>query len=174
MGQGASCPAGGGWSLPDEARFWKSLGVWGAINSDAGDVAQLVYRLPDGKYEIRRRYEMSEPRWASSSVRRALPADLSGAPAGRLAHVLVCPRRLTLTLMSTLEMGFVRLADGLRLRYRLMPADGPTVLLLHGWPQTGHAWRRVMPTLAASGYLPLAPDLRGMGDSDKPIGGYDA
>ena len=69
-------PLQGGWSLPDEARFWHSLGVWGAINSDAGDVAQLVYRLPSGKYEI------SEPRWASASVRRALPADLSGAPPG--------------------------------------------------------------------------------------------
>lgn len=55
-----------------------------------------------------------------------------------------------------------------------MPADGPTVLLLHGWPQTGHAWRRILPTLAASGYLPLAPDMRGCGDSDKPTGGYDA
>ena len=76
--------------------------------------------------------------------------------------------------MSTLELGFIRLADGLRLRYRCMEADGPTVLLLHGWPQSGHAWRRVMPSLAASGYFPLAPDLRGCGDSDKPTGGYDA
>ena len=76
--------------------------------------------------------------------------------------------------MPVPELGFVRLADGLRLRYRLLPADGPTVLLLHGWPQTSHAWRRIMPTLAASAYLPLAPDLRGCGDSDKPSGGYDA
>ena len=72
----------GGWSLPDEARFWKSVGVWGAVNSDAGDVAQLVYRLPDGKYALSRRYEMSEPRWSSSSVRRTLDANLSGAPSG--------------------------------------------------------------------------------------------
>ena len=76
--------------------------------------------------------------------------------------------------MSNLELGFIRLADGLRLRYRSMEADGPTVLLLHGWPQSGHAWRRVMPSLAASGYFPLVPDLRGCGDSDKPTGGYDA
>lgn len=69
-------PLEGGWSLPDEARFWHALGVWGAVNSDAGDVAQLVYRLPEGKYEI------SEPRWSSSNVRRVLPADLSGAPPG--------------------------------------------------------------------------------------------
>jgi hypothetical protein len=63
-------------------QFWRSLGVWGAINSDAGDVAQLVHSLPSGKYELSRRYEMSEPRWSSASVRRTLPADLSGAPPG--------------------------------------------------------------------------------------------
>lgn len=75
--------------------------------------------------------------------------------------------------MSNLELGFIRLADGLRLRYRCTEADGPTVLLLHGWPQSGHAWRRVVPSLAATGYFPLVPDLRGCGDSDKPTGGYD-
>lgn len=75
--------------------------------------------------------------------------------------------------MSAPDLGFVRLAEGLRLRYRCLGDDGPTVLLLHGWPQTGYVWRRLMPTLAASGYVTVAPDLRGCGDSDKPTGGYD-
>jgi len=76
--------------------------------------------------------------------------------------------------MSKLELEFYRLASGLRLRSRRMGDDGPTVLLLHGWPQTGYAWRRILPTLAASGYVAYAPDLRGCGDSDKPVGGYEA
>ncbi|MGI4787406.1 MAG: alpha/beta fold hydrolase [Janthinobacterium lividum] len=76
--------------------------------------------------------------------------------------------------MSNADSGFVRLASGMRLRYRCAGDEGPTVLLLHGWPETGHAWRRVLPTLAASGYVVVAPDLRGSGDSDKPIGGYEA
>ena len=76
--------------------------------------------------------------------------------------------------MSTLEQGFLRLSSGLRLRFRQMGDEGPAVVLLHGWPQTGYAWRRVLSTLAASGYVGLAPDLRGCGDSDKPGGGYDA
>lgn len=76
--------------------------------------------------------------------------------------------------MSNAESGFVRLPSGLRLRYRCAGDEGPTALLLHGWPETGHAWRRVLPTLAASGYIVVAPDLRGCGDSDKPIGGYEA
>jgi len=79
--------------------------------------------------------------------------------------------------MSGMEMAFVRITVGgesLRLRYRRAGSEGPTILLLHGWPQTGHAWRLVMPTLAESGYTVVAPDLRGSGDSDKPSGGYDA
>ena len=76
--------------------------------------------------------------------------------------------------MPLLDLGFVRLGDGTRLRYRCLGDGGPTVLLLHGWPETGHAWRHILPTLAASGYLCVAPDQRGAGDSDKPSGGYDA
>ncbi len=76
--------------------------------------------------------------------------------------------------MPTADSGFVRLHDGLRLRYLCAGDGGPTALLLHGWPETSHAWRRVLPTLAASGYVVVAPDLRGCGDSDHPTGGYDA
>jgi pimeloyl-ACP methyl ester carboxylesterase len=50
--------------------------------------------------------------------------------------------------------------------------DGPAVLLLHGWPQTSHAWRKVMPLLAKH-YTVIAPDLPGFGSSSHPSGGYD-
>jgi haloacetate dehalogenase len=64
------------------------------------------------------------------------------------------------------------LIDGLRMYYRVT-GDGPAVVLLHGWPQTGHCWRLVEPVLAAAGYTVLTPDLRGYGSTDKPVGGYD-
>ncbi|NMO88415.1 alpha/beta fold hydrolase [Actinomycetospora sp. TBRC 11914] len=48
---------------------------------------------------------------------------------------------------------------------------GPTLVLLHGWPQTGRAWRRVLPALAEHHTL-VVPDLRGAGDSDLPDDGY--
>ena len=50
---------------------------------------------------------------------------------------------------------------------------GPAVLLLHGWPHTRQVWRNVMPTLAAR-HRVIAPDLRGIGGSDREAGGYDA
>ena len=39
----------------------------------------------------------------------------------------------------------------------------PLILLLHGFPEIAHSWRKVMPALAASGYHVVAPDQRGYG-----------
>ena len=49
---------------------------------------------------------------------------------------------------------------------------GDPVVLLHGWPQSWHEWRKVMPLLAPS-YQLIVPDLPGLGDSSRPAGGYD-
>ncbi|MHB8379802.1 MAG: alpha/beta fold hydrolase [Acidimicrobiales bacterium] len=57
--------------------------------------------------------------------------------------------------------------DGVRLRVNLQ-GDGPTVLLLHGWPDTSALWDEVAPQLVHAGYRVVAPDLRGCGQSDKP------
>jgi pimeloyl-ACP methyl ester carboxylesterase len=53
------------------------------------------------------------------------------------------------------------------------PQDGAVVVLLHGWPQTWYAWRKVMPALAEAGYRVIAVEYRGAGDSSRPAGGYD-
>jgi pimeloyl-ACP methyl ester carboxylesterase len=53
------------------------------------------------------------------------------------------------------------------------PGTSRTVLLIHGAPQTGHAWRKVVPTLVAAGYQVVVPDYRGAGASTKPRDGYD-
>jgi phosphodiester glycosidase len=66
----------GGWSVPDLARFFIALGAWGAVNSDAGDVGQLLYRTPAG------RYILVPPKWTSPEMRMTLNPDLSTAPPG--------------------------------------------------------------------------------------------
>jgi pimeloyl-ACP methyl ester carboxylesterase len=43
------------------------------------------------------------------------------------------------------------------------PQDGPTVLLLHGWPYDIHSYVDVAPILAAEGYRVVVPHLRGYG-----------
>jgi haloalkane dehalogenase len=45
------------------------------------------------------------------------------------------------------------------------PADGPVALMLHGFPQSSHMWRGVMPAVADAGWRAVAPDLAGFGDS---------
>jgi len=50
--------------------------------------------------------------------------------------------------------------------------SGPPVVLLHGWPSTWYEWRFVMPRLAER-FTVIAPDLRGLGDSSRPLTGYD-
>ncbi|NMO56913.1 alpha/beta fold hydrolase [Actinoplanes sp. TBRC 11911] len=55
--------------------------------------------------------------------------------------------------------------NGTRIHY-VIGGSGPAVVLVHGFPFTWALWREVMPLLAARGYTVLAPDLRGMGDSD--------
>ena len=48
------------------------------------------------------------------------------------------------------------------------PADAPPVLLMHGEPTWCFLYRHVIPTLVAAGHRVIAPDLVGMGRSDKP------
>ena len=43
------------------------------------------------------------------------------------------------------------------------PADGPPVILLHGWPYDIYSFVEVAPVLAAKGYRTIAPYLRGYG-----------
>jgi pimeloyl-ACP methyl ester carboxylesterase/heme-degrading monooxygenase HmoA len=50
--------------------------------------------------------------------------------------------------------------------------EGDPVLLLHGYPQSGEAWRFVAPELAKSHQI-IVPDLRGMGLSEAAPTGYD-
>jgi pimeloyl-ACP methyl ester carboxylesterase len=66
--------------------------------------------------------------------------------------------------------GFAELDDVL-LHY-VTAGSGPAVVLVHGWPQTWYEWRRIMPALAQR-YTVIAPDMRGLGDSSRPLTGYD-
>jgi pimeloyl-ACP methyl ester carboxylesterase len=48
------------------------------------------------------------------------------------------------------------------------PADGPLVILLHGFPEFWFGWRHQIAPLAAAGLRVVAPDQRGYNLSDKP------
>ena len=48
------------------------------------------------------------------------------------------------------------------------PADGPPVVLCHGFPELWYSWRHQLGALADAGYRAYAPDLRGYGGSSHP------
>ena len=61
--------------------------------------------------------------------------------------------------------------NGVKIHY-LISGTGEPVVLLHGYAQTSHMWRPLIPGLARTQTV-IAPDLRGIGGSSKPEGGYD-
>ncbi|MDT0429884.1 alpha/beta fold hydrolase [Streptomyces salyersiae] len=61
----------------------------------------------------------------------------------------------------------ITVADGVALNTAVM-GSGPAIVLLHGFPQTHLMWRHVAADLAAD-HTVICPDLRGYGDSDKPL-----
>ena len=65
--------------------------------------------------------------------------------------------------LRTSDMRFVYQREG----------SGPSaIVLLHGWPQTSRAWRRVVPLLSAACDV-VTLDMPGFGYSSKPESGFD-
>ena len=63
--------------------------------------------------------------------------------------------------------------DGIKIHYLTAgPDHRPAVILLHGYTQTSHMWRPLIPRLADK-FTVIAPDLPGIGDSDIPNSGLD-
>jgi pimeloyl-ACP methyl ester carboxylesterase len=66
-----------------------------------------------------------------------------------------------------------RFVEARGLQFHVAEAGGgEPLVLLHGWPQHWWMWRRVLPALADR-YRCYVPDLRGLGWSDAPAGGYE-
>jgi pimeloyl-ACP methyl ester carboxylesterase len=82
---------------------------------------------------------------------------------------MASPRRTAVRLPGFTER-FAKV-NGVRLRY-LVGGHGSAVILLHGYAETGHMWRPIMPILAER-HAVVVPDLRGAGGSAKPASGYD-
>jgi non-heme chloroperoxidase len=63
-------------------------------------------------------------------------------------------------------MSYVTTEDGTRIFYKDWgPADGPPVLLSHGWPLNSDAWEAAALFLASNGFRAIAHDRRGHGKS---------
>lgn len=61
--------------------------------------------------------------------------------------------------------------NGVKIHY-VTGGKGEPLLLVHGFGQNWYMWNRLMPELSKH-FTVIAPDLRGVGESGKPAGGYD-
>jgi epoxide hydrolase 4 len=67
--------------------------------------------------------------------------------------------------------GAVADVNGVRIHYVAAGRkDRPLILLLHGFPETHHTWRKQIAALAERGFYVVAPDQRGYPPSDRPAG----
>ncbi|MDE1995197.1 MAG: alpha/beta hydrolase [Rhizobiaceae bacterium] len=94
-------------------------------------------------------------------------ATVSVAP---LSQAIAAPAKQAAIVQQapvTVDYRFAKV-DGVNMFYREAgPADGPVVLLLHGFPTSSHMFRNLMPLLADK-YHVIAPDYPGFGQSDAP------
>ena len=61
------------------------------------------------------------------------------------------------------DVTFGYLSDG--------PSQGPLALCLHGFPDSAHTWRHLLPVLAAAGFRAVAPFMRGYAPTGIPADG---
>ena len=73
------------------------------------------------------------------------------------------------TAVATIEQGRVT-ANGVDFGY-LSCGDGPLALCLHGFPDSAHTWRDLLPALAGAGFRAIAPFMRGYAPTSVPTDG---
>src|SRR6202451_474981 len=60
-------------------------------------------------------------------------------------------------------------ANGIRLHFAESgPADGPCIILCHGFPESWYSWRHQLKALGEAGDRAIAPDMRGYGQTGQP------
>lgn len=64
--------------------------------------------------------------------------------------------------------------NGINMHY-VERGTGPLIILCHGFPHSWYSWHRQITHLSDAGWRVVAPDLRGMGETEIPadIGAYD-
>ena len=109
----------------------------------------------------------AESGWSLAGLVKALKAQ------GKTEEAAVAEARLRKAFAaSELLPRDVTLASGIRLRYvEQGPADGPVVLMLHGYGDSSFSYSAVRPLMPSTMRV-IVPDQRGHGDSDRPEGRY--
>ena len=93
---------------------------------------------------------MAAPAQAGLPTEAPIPSSMPLSPTPTIEHIEIVVG----------DLRFDALAAG--------PESGDLVLLLHGFPQTGHSYRAQIAALAEAGYRAVAPDQRGYSPGARP------
>ena len=86
--------------------------------------------------------------------------DIAHAQSGTTTQAAVPERHTSFASMKQINAGALNVGYA-----EAGPANGPAVLLLHGWPYDIHTYVDVAPLLAARGYRVIVPYFRGYGST---------
>jgi pimeloyl-ACP methyl ester carboxylesterase len=109
-------------------------------------------------------FDRDEVTWAPSSADDPVGAtdETPSSPADH-AHIALFGQHCTMVAITEHTVGSTRH----RTAYLQAGAESdPLVVLFHGWPERAISWRHQITHLAELGYLVVAPDMRGYGNSE--------
>ena len=151
-------------SEPNGPPAWKNLPSWAVVatgDKAAGTdvVRSMAERAGATITEVEGSHVImvSQPQAVTDVILEAVAAVAAGPASVRemAATIPAAPSFGTLSQIDAgpLNVGYVDAG----------PADGPAVVLLHGWPYDIHSYVEVAPLLTAAGYRVIVPYLRGYG-----------
>ncbi|QDO99350.1 alpha/beta hydrolase [Ferrovibrio terrae] len=107
-----------------------------------------------------RRHFMSAAAMAMATVQLGLVVSARAQPGNTQAGVAGQGSAAGFAPLKQVDAGLLRVSYA-----EAGPADGPPVLLLHGWPYDIHSFVEVAPLLVQAGHRVIVPYLRGYGDT---------
>ena len=110
--------------------------------------------LPDGINHGRRRF-LGRAAMTVAAVQLGFSVS---APAQTDVPAIKPGTNTSFTLLKQIDAGVLSVGYA-----EAGPADGPVVILLHGWPYDIHSYADVTPVLASAGYRVIVPYVRGCG-----------
>ena len=120
---------------------------------------QTIERPPEFSHDRRRFLGVAALSLAAMQLGPIGPAKAQGGPAKPARPAAIKPGTNTsFAALKQVDAGPLNVGYA-----EAGPADGPPVLLLHGWPYDIHSYVDVAPILAAAGYRVIVPYLRGYG-----------
>jgi pimeloyl-ACP methyl ester carboxylesterase len=120
---------------------------------------QTIERPPEFSHDRRRFLGVAALSLAAMQLGPIGPAKAQGGPAKPARPAAIKPGTNTsFAALKQIDAGPLNVGYA-----EAGPADGPPVLLLHGWPYDIHSYVDVAPILAAAGYRVIVPYLRGYG-----------